>query len=160
MQILAIAGTRPEVIKLAPLMRAFNRSPSEATMAMCVLRQQRDVLDRALQEWEIEPITSLPFGFTNGRPTEELLLSLENEFDRWAPDCVVVQGDTNSSLAGALAAERAGVRCVHVEAGLRTGNERDPFPEESNRVRIAAVAELSQRAHAAGAAGCVINLTL
>lgn len=140
-RVLAIAGTRPEVIKLAPLERAFDRLNGNARFDLVAVAQQRRILDQALEEWRLSPAVRLAYGRSNGSPTPELLADLERSIRRLRPDWVVVQGDTTTALAGALAADRAGVRCAHVEAGLRTGDLADPYPEELNRILISQVCQ-------------------
>ena len=137
MRVLAILGTRPEAIKIAPIADAIRRLPQHHIDIVAV-RQQRDVLDRALDEWNLVPTERLPF-------SDRLTDDLTNQIELLCPDVVLVQGDTDTARIGAEAAEHAGVRCIHIEAGLRSGDLRDPFPEESNRI---AIARLSWRHYA------------
>lgn len=140
-QILAIAGTRPEVIKLAPLVRALRARGLR--VALGSTGQHRDLLARALADCGLEA----DFDLAVMEPDQELgpllariLAGLAGPLAELSPRIVVVQGDTTSALAGALAAFSARIPVAHVEAGLRSGELADPFPEEANRRLIATLA--------------------
>ena len=143
MSILCIIGTRPEAIKLAPVIRALRADPSGPAVRVCTTAQHRELADDVLRHFEIETDIDLDVmrpGQTLPTLTAALFRELAAVFERDRPDWAVVQGDTTSAMAGALAAHTAGVRVAHVEAGLRTFDSSDPFPEEINRSLIAQVA--------------------
>src|ERR1035438_5981905 len=140
-RILLIAGTRPEVVKLAPVWQELSRRPA-VQVRLCVTGQHRQMLDQALAAFGMRPDYDLDvmrdgqdlFSLT-ARCIEALgdLFRGECSKEAWRPDCVVVQGDTTTTLAGALSAFYAGIPVAHVEAGLRSGDPAHPFPEEVNR---------------------------
>jgi UDP-N-acetylglucosamine 2-epimerase (non-hydrolysing) len=143
--ILCIIGTRPEAIKLAPVIRALRAQTDAPPVRVCATAQHRALADEVLRHFEIgvdidldimRPDQSLP------QLTAMLFRELAGVVEREQPEWVVVQGDTTSALAGALAAEAAGTQVAHVEAGLRTFDTRDPFPEEINRQVIARASTL------------------
>ncbi|HXV58339.1 MAG TPA: UDP-N-acetylglucosamine 2-epimerase (non-hydrolyzing), partial [Gaiellaceae bacterium] len=132
---MVVFGTRPEAIKLALVVEELRRSPVfEPTVV--VTGQHREMLDQVLRVFDLAPDHDLnliqPRQCLSGL-TGEALKRLGPLVEREAPGAVVVQGDTTSTFTGALAAFYNDVPVVHVEAGLRTGNPRSPFPEEINR---------------------------
>lgn len=139
-RILVIFGTRPEAIKLCPVVRTFRATyASEFETRVCVTAQHREMLDQVLDLFEIQPeydLNAMQEGQTLTSATSLILSKLESVLNSDKPDLVVVQGDTVSTFCGALAAFYAGVPVAHVEAGLRTGDLRQPFPEEMNRVVV------------------------
>jgi UDP-N-acetylglucosamine 2-epimerase len=144
-KVLVIVGTRPEVIKMAPVVQAMRDRPESFRVELCVVGQQTAILDGALAEWGLEPEVRLdPAGRCRG-PSARLaamLGPLEAAMQASGPRWVLVHGDTTTTLAGALAATYSGREVVHVEAGLRSGDPRCPFPEEMHRTlvdRMAAV---------------------
>jgi UDP-N-acetylglucosamine 2-epimerase (non-hydrolysing) len=128
-------GTRPEAIKLAPLVRVFSRRSSFNTR-VCVTAQHREMLDQVLELFEITPDHDLNL-MSPGQTLEELtgavVRSIAEVLHKEKPDFVVVQGDTTTTFAVALAAFYQRIEVVHVEAGLRTKQKYAPFPEEMNR---------------------------
>jgi UDP-N-acetylglucosamine 2-epimerase (non-hydrolysing) len=143
--ILCIVGTRPEAIKLAPVIRALREGSNAAGVRVCLTAQHRDLVDEVLRFFEIDadldldvmrPDQSLP------ALTSALFRSLEHAIARERPGWIVVQGDTTSAMAAAIVGHEHGVKVVHVEAGLRTFDTADPFPEEINRTLIARAATL------------------
>lgn len=139
-RILAVFGTRPEVIKLAPVIQRLAKR-SEAALTTCSTGQHRELLDSALQAFELKPDYELDVMQAGQRPTEllaRLLAALGPVIHEVKPEIVLVQGDTTTVLAASLAAYLHGAAIGHVEAGLRTGDKRSPFPEEINR-RVAGV---------------------
>ncbi len=143
-KLLFVFGTRPEAIKLAPLVLAARAHP-EFQVAVCVTAQHRDMLDRVLAFFGIEPDYDLDLmqpGQTLTAVTTGVLDGMVRVIAQARPDWMIVQGDTTSAFVGALAAFYARVRVAHVEAGLRTGNNHQPFPEEMNRKLVAAIADL------------------
>ncbi len=143
MKVLAVFGTRPEAIKLAPVIRELRRRSAEREIhcRICVTAQHREMLDQVLGLFRIVPDDDLEVMSDRQTPAHvasAVLARLEPVLRRERPDWVLVQGDTTTVAAAALAAFYAGVRVGHVEAGLRTYDKWQPFPEEINR-RIAGV---------------------
>src|ERR1022692_4250010 len=144
-KVLLILGTRPEAIKLAPLILHLRSRPAEFRTVVCVTAQHRGMLDQVLEIFRIQPDYDLDLmlpGQTLFQSTSRILAGLEPVFDAVQPDVAVVQGDTTTTLCGALAAFYNNVLIGHVEAGLRTGDLRQPFPEEMNRVLTSRLATL------------------
>ncbi len=136
-----VIGTRPEAIKMAPVIAELARHDAQIRSRVYVTAQHRDLLDQALCLFGIVPAADLDLMRENQTPNEvmaHILKSLPAVFRAERPDWVLVQGDTTTVAATALAAFHAGIRVGHVEAGLRTYDKREPFPEEINR-RIAGV---------------------
>jgi UDP-N-acetylglucosamine 2-epimerase (non-hydrolysing) len=135
-RILVVFGTRPEAIKLAPVIHALRARPDQAELTLCSTGQHRQMLDDTLQALELRSDVDLQVMQAAQHPTDlfgRLLLGLRPLLDRIGPDVVVVQGDTTTVAAAALAGALAGSKVAHVEAGLRTRDKRIPFPEEMNR---------------------------
>jgi UDP-N-acetylglucosamine 2-epimerase (non-hydrolysing) len=144
-KILVVLGTRPEGIKLAPLVRELQGRPGTFDVRLCVTGQHRQMLEPILQFFGLSPDHDLQLmkpGQTLFDVTAGALKGLEAVLDQVQPAWVVVQGDTTTALAGALAAFYKKVRVAHVEAGLRTGDMHSPFPEEGNRVLVSRLADL------------------
>jgi UDP-N-acetylglucosamine 2-epimerase (non-hydrolysing) len=136
-RILIVFGTRPEAIKLCPLVRQLRLSPDAYTVKVCVTAQHREMLDHALDAFSIQPDYDLDLmqpRQTLAGLTARILAALDPVLETERPDLVIVQGDTATTLAGALAAFYREIPVAHVEAGLRTGDMAQPFPEEMNRV--------------------------
>jgi len=137
-RVLSIFGTRPEAIKMAPVIHALTQHP-QCESRVCVTAQHRDMLDRALRLFEIVPHHDLAI-MTPGQDlydvTAKTLLGLKDVLAVEKPDLVLVHGDTTTTLAATLASFYAGVPVGHVEAGLRTGDLSAPWPEEANRVLV------------------------
>src|SRR6266852_3559060 len=136
-KILLIFGTRPEAIKLCPVIRSLREHPAHFDVKVCVTAQHREMLDQVMQAFEVKPDYDLDImlpGQTLFESTARILAGLEPVFKDARPDLAIVQGDTTTTLCGALASFYEGVPVAHVEAGLRTGDMRQPFPEEMNRV--------------------------
>ncbi|NIT13464.1 MAG: UDP-N-acetylglucosamine 2-epimerase (non-hydrolyzing) [Candidatus Dadabacteria bacterium] len=135
MNILIIFGTRPEAIKMAPLIQAISNNP-KFNGKVCVTGQHREMLQQVLDIFDIEPDYSLATMTENQSLSEifaRLIESLGNILHKEAPDAVAVQGDTATTFAASLAAYFQKIPVLHVEAGLRTGNMYAPWPEEGNR---------------------------
>src|SRR6185312_13166370 len=135
--VLLVLGTRPEAIKLAPLIRCLRSRPGDFRTVVCATAQHRSMLDQVLEIFQIRADHDLDLmlpGQTLFQSTSRILAGLEGVFDAVNPGIVVVQGDTTTTLCGALAGFYRNVPVAHVEAGLRTGDIRQPFPEEINRV--------------------------
>jgi len=145
MKVLIVFGTRPEAIKLAPLIRALDGHRARVETRICVTAQHREMLDQVLSLFAIVPHHDLGVMDEDQTPTQvaaAVLTRLDAVLRDERPEWVVVQGDTTSAAAASLAAFYAGVRVAHVEAGLRTGNPRQPYPEEINRRITGLVADL------------------
>jgi UDP-N-acetylglucosamine 2-epimerase (non-hydrolysing) len=143
MKILTIFGTRPEAVKLAPVIRELQRQSTGSGLQslVCVTAQHRQMLDQVLHLFDIRPEYDLNLMEGNQTPTQvasAVLARLETILQKEQPDWVLVQGDTTTVAAASLAAFYARVKVGHVEAGLRTHDKWRPFPEEINR-RIAGV---------------------
>lgn len=144
-KVLIIFGTRPEAIKLCPVVLHLRARPAEFDVRVCVTAQHRGMLDQVLAAFGVMPDHDLNVmrpAQTLSQTTARILSALEPVLRGEAPDLVLVQGDTTTTLAGALAAFYHRIPVGHVEAGLRTGDLFQPFPEEMNRVvtsRLAAV---------------------
>lgn len=160
--VMVVVGTRPEVIKMAPVVRALARRPERFAVELCVVGQQGAVLDQALDEWGLRPSVrvDLPsFDRGLGATLSAILGAVAGHLADRRPDLVMVQGDTTTTLGASLAAFYAQVPLAHVEAGLRTGDPAQPFPEEAHRVltgRLATVhyAPTSQAREQLLAEGC------
>lgn len=135
-RILIVFGTRPEAIKMAPLIQEFLKYPQLYDTKVCVTAQHREMLDQVLSFFEIVPDYDLDLmkpGQSLSQLTADVLLGLKPILEAFRPDYVFVHGDTTTSMAAAMAAFYAGTKVCHVEAGLRTFNKHSPFPEEMNR---------------------------
>lgn len=135
MRILVLYGTRPEAIKMAPIIRALKETPG-LTPIVCFTGQHRAMAEAVMKVFGIAPDIDLNVmkpGQTLEGLTAALMIALQGVFEEQKPDVVLVQGDTTTAMVGALAAFYKGVRVGHVEAGLRTGNMHQPWPEEANR---------------------------
>lgn len=145
MRVLSIFGTRPEAIKMAPVVRELQKHPDRLQSRVCVTAQHREMLDQVLSLFDIAPDYDLKVMEDNQTPTQvasAVLAGLEPILERERPDWVLVQGDTSTAVAASLAAFYAGARVGHVEAGLRTHDKWQPFPEEINRRVAAVIADL------------------
>lgn len=143
--VLFILGTRPEAIKLAPLILHLQSRTTDFRTVVCVTAQHRGMLDQVLAIFRIQPDYDLDLmlpGQTLFQSTSRILGGLEPVFDTVRPDVAIVQGDTTTTLCGALAAFYRNVPVGHIEAGLRSGDLRQPFPEEMNRVLASRVTAL------------------
>ncbi len=139
--VLTVIGTRPEAIKLSPVILALRGHGDALDSKVCLTSQHRSLVDDVLETFSIAPDVDLDLmtaGQTLGRLTARVLEGMEGVLQRERPDLVIVQGDTSTVLATTIAAFQSGVTVAHVEAGLRTNDLRHPFPEEANR-RIATV---------------------
>ena len=135
-RILCVFGTRPEAIKMAPVVRALAAAASGLEPVVCVTDQHREMLDQVLAFFELRPEHRLAVMRRDQTPSQvaaRVLERLPRVLDEVRPAAVLVQGDTTTTMAAALAAFHAGVPVGHVEAGLRTNRLDAPFPEEANR---------------------------
>lgn len=135
-KVLLVFGTRPEAIKMAPLAIALKALNDEFEAKVCVTGQHREMLDQVLSLFELEPDFDLNLmkpGQTLADITSGVLTGLNEVFDTWLPDVILVHGDTATTFAASLAAYYHKMQVGHVEAGLRTGDIYSPWPEEANR---------------------------
>ena len=143
-KIITIFGTRPEAIKMAPLVKELERR-EEIESKVCVTAQHREMLDQVLELFDITPdfdLNIMKSKQTLTGITNRVLEGLEEVFDIEKPDMILVHGDTTTTFAGALAAFYKQIKVGHVEAGLRTFNKYFPFPEEMNRKLTGSLADL------------------
>lgn len=144
MKLLAVFGTRPEAVKLAPILLALDKESGHELLA-CSTGQHSELVDSTLDFFEIRPAFDLGL-MAPGQSLNPLMARLVDRLDavlaEASPDRVIVQGDTTSALAAALAAFHRAIPVAHVEAGLRTYRAREPFPEEFNRRSIGLIADL------------------
>ena len=144
-KVLTIFGTRPETIKMAPLVKELKSRP-EIACTVCVTAQHREMLDQVLEAFAIVPeydLNIMQHGQTLSDITARVLKGLEDVIRQVQPDIVLVHGDTTTTFAGALAAFYQQVAIGHVEAGLRTYNKYSPYPEEMNRQFVSAMADMN-----------------
>jgi UDP-N-acetylglucosamine 2-epimerase (non-hydrolysing) len=142
MKVLVVFGTRPEAIKMCPLVLALSKA-EDINCQVCVTAQHRSMLDQVLEIFQVSPDYDLDImqpRQTLASITTAVLNGMEGVLQRSAPDVVLVHGDTTTSMSAALAAFYAQIPVAHVEAGLRTYNRYSPFPEEMNRKIISALA--------------------
>ena len=144
LKVMTIFGTRPEAIKMAPLVMELERRP-EIESLCCVTAQHRQMLDGVLEIFHLKPQFDLDImepRQTLSTITSKCLMGLEKVFQEVRPDLVLVHGDTSTTFAGALAAYYQQIAVGHVEAGLRTWDKYSPFPEEMNRSLVGRLADL------------------
>lgn len=137
-KVMSIFGTRPEAIKMAPLVKELEKCENIESI-VCVTAQHREMLDQVLETFDIKPdydLNIMKQGQTLGDVTTRALTGLEEVIKEARPDIVLVHGDTTTTFAGALAAFYNQVAIGHVEAGLRTDNKYSPYPEEMNRQMV------------------------
>ena len=144
LKVLTVFGTRPEAIKMAPVVKALAANPVfEAKV--CVTAQHRQMLDQVLDLFGIQPEFDLNLmkpGQDLSDITSNVLLGMREVYKQWLPDIILVHGDTTTTLGASLSAYYARVKVGHVEAGLRTFNKYAPWPEEMNRRITGAVADV------------------
>ncbi|MFZ1292964.1 MAG: UDP-N-acetylglucosamine 2-epimerase (non-hydrolyzing), partial [Pseudomonadales bacterium] len=144
-KILVVFGTRPEAIKMAPVVKALQAA-ERFECEVCVTAQHRQMLDQVLELFQITPQHDLDImrpGQDLFDVTSRVLLGLRNVLASAQPDMVLVHGDTTTCLAAGLAAFYAGIPVGHVEAGLRTHDLAAPFPEEANRTLVSSLCTLN-----------------
>ena len=145
LRILVLYGTRPELIKMAPVVRALRRRPESFATILCTTAQHRQMLDQMEQVFALRPELDLDLMRADQGLNElasRAFGALDRALEEVAPGLLLVQGDTTTAMAGALAAFHRRVPVGHVEAGLRTGDLARPFPEEANRRIVDLVADL------------------
>ena len=143
-KVMTIFGTRPEAIKMAPLVKELEKR-EEIESIVCVTAQHREMLDQVLEVFDIKPdydLNIMKQGQTLADITTRALVGLEEVIKKEQPNIVLVHGDTTTTFAGALAAYYNQIDIGHVEAGLRTWNKYSPFPEEMNRQMVDRVTDM------------------
>ena len=144
-KVMTVFGTRPEAIKMAPVVLELAKYPDQITPIVAVTAQHREMLDQVLHLFHIQPDYDLDImaaGQTLFDITTKAMMGLDKVIKKSKPDLVLVHGDTTTTFAGALAAYYHQVTVGHVEAGLRTHNKYSPFPEEMNRKLTGSIADL------------------
>lgn len=143
-KLLFIFGTRPEAIKMAPLIEEFKKHTDKFITKVCITAQHREMLDQVLNFFNIKP----DFDLNLMKPNQSLfdtsangLKGLEKVLYEYEPDLIFVQGDTTTAFVGALAGFYRKIKVAHIEAGLRSKNKYSPFPEETNRVLVGHLAD-------------------
>lgn len=145
LKVLAVCGTRPDAVKMAPVVLELNRRPDEVETVLAVTGQHREMLEQALQAFNLVPDHDLDIMSrrqTLAQITTRALEGLDRVIGEARPDLVLAQGDTTTTFAAALGAFYHRVPFGHVEAGLRTDNKYDPFPEEMNRRLAGALSDM------------------
>ena len=136
LRVLVLYGTRPEAIKVAPVAAALERRSERVELTLCSTGQHGEMVRQVEELFDLVPTQKLevmrPSQSLNGLASR-MFASLDEVFDRYRPDWILVQGDTTSAMVGALAGFHRGVKVGHIEAGLRSGDMQHPFPEEANR---------------------------
>ena len=143
-RVLLVFGTRPEAIKMCPLVKEFQKHPESFETVVCVTGQHREMLDQVLQIFDVKPdydLNIMKQGQDLYDVTARVLIGMRDVLDKVKPDVVLVHGDTTTSMAAAMAAFYRQVPVGHVEAGLRTHNLYSPWPEEMNRQVTGRIAE-------------------
>lgn len=138
-----VFGTRPEAIKLAPIVKAM-RADEQLDPIVCSTGQHREMLDQVIDYFDLQPDLRLDVMTPNqtlATLTAKLMTRLDQAIEAADPDCIIVQGDTTTALVGSMIAFYRRIKCVHVEAGLRTGDIFSPWPEEFNRRVVSIVAD-------------------
>lgn len=145
LKLMTVFGTRPEAIKMCPLVLEMRKYPEYIQPIVAVTAQHREMLDQVLELFGIKPdydLNIMTSGQTLYDVTTRALMGLKPVIEEAKPDMVLVHGDTTTTFAGALAAFYAQIPVGHVEAGLRTGNKYSPYPEEMNRKLTGAIADM------------------
>ncbi|WP_342358025.1 UDP-N-acetylglucosamine 2-epimerase, partial [Brevibacterium casei] len=143
-RVMVVYGTRPEAIKVAPVIKALERSDDMRPIVV-VTAQHREMLDQVNEAFGISPDVDLNL-MTHGQTLNQIAGSVVSEIDHvlveHQPDAVLVQGDTTTVLSAAISAFNREVPVVHLEAGLRSGDIASPFPEEGNRKLVSQIAQI------------------
>jgi UDP-N-acetylglucosamine 2-epimerase (non-hydrolysing) len=142
-KVVVVYGTRPEAIKLAPVIVELRKIQYLHTIVICS-GQHKEMLEGIMELWNVTPDSTLDYDFESGHSSAipNLMIKLEREFLRLEPDFVLVQGDTATAAAAAIQAHALHIPIGHVEAGLRSGDLWNPWPEEANRKIIDAISSL------------------
>lgn len=144
MKVITVFGTRPEAIKMAPLVKKLKEEPGIEAL-LCVTAQHREMLDQVMDLFELVPdydLNIMKQNQTISQITSNVLMGLEEVFKKEKPDIILVHGDTTTTFAASLAAFYQQIKVGHVEAGLRTYDKYSPYPEEMNRVLTGRIADL------------------
>lgn len=144
MKVITVFGTRPEAIKMAPLVKKLKEEPGIEAL-LCVTAQHREMLDQVMALFELVPdydLNIMKQNQTISQITSNVLMGLEEVFKKEKPDIILVHGDTTTTFAASLAAFYQQIKVGHVEAGLRTYDKYSPYPEEMNRVLTGRIADL------------------
>ncbi|MCX7910526.1 MAG: UDP-N-acetylglucosamine 2-epimerase (non-hydrolyzing), partial [Endomicrobia bacterium] len=144
MKILFIFGTRPEAIKLAPLIKEFKSYPKNFNVKVCITSQHKEMLKQVIEFFKINVDYDLHIMEPNQslfKITAKIMERIEEVLCDYKPDLIFVQGDASSAFFGALAGFYKKIKIAHIEAGLRSYNKYAPFPEEVNRVLISHIAD-------------------
>jgi len=144
-KILSVFGTRPEVIKIAPVIKELCEHPDKFICCTCITAQHRQMVDQLLKLFEIKPNYDLNIMKENQSleyVTVTVLTKIGEIIRKERPDYLLVQGDTTTSMAASLAAFYQKVKIIHLEAGLRTRNKLHPYPEEINRIIVDSMSDL------------------
>jgi len=142
MKIMIVLGTRPEVIKLAPVIKKLKE---HTEVIVCATGQHREMLNQALEVFQIKPEINLELMSEDqslNQLASKILFNMDAVLKKYQPEWLMVQGDTSSALYSALAAFHLNIKIAHIEAGLRTGDLQNPFPEEANRSMLARIIDL------------------
>lgn len=142
---LIVFGTRPEAIKMAPLVKEFLKDKNNFDTRVCVTAQHREMLDQVVNFFEIKPDYDLDLMKPNQNLyslTSDIIMGMQPILEDFKPDFVYVHGDTTTTMAVSIAAFYSGAKVCHVEAGLRTHNKYSPFPEEINRQVTGRIADI------------------
>ena len=145
-KVLLVFGTRPEAIKMCPLVKEFQKYPVDFKTLVCVTGQHREMLDQVLNIFEVVPdydLNIMKQGQDLYDVTTKVLIGMRDVIKEARPDIVLVHGDTTTSMAAALAAFYQQIPVGHVEAGLRTHNIYSPWPEEMNRQITGRIASIN-----------------
>lgn len=145
LSVLVVFGTRPEAVKMAPIIRELKKHPDEIKTYVCVTAQHREMLDQVLEQFEIIPDIDLDLmqpSQSLSQLTARIFTTLGPVVEKFKPDWILVQGDTTTVMAASILGFYHHVKIGHVEAGLRTNNKWEPFPEEINRRLAGVVADL------------------
>ena len=143
MKVIIIAGTRPEAIKVAPIVKEFKKH-KEITTILCNSGQHKEMIEQTFADFQITPDISLDVmtpGQSLATLSSKLFVAVDNVFENEKPDWVIVQGDTTTVMISALCAFYRGIKIGHVEAGLRSYDKLAPFPEEANRQIVTRIAD-------------------
>ena len=145
-KVLVSFGTRPEGIKLAPIIKVFENNQQRFKLMICSTGQHKEMLDQVMDFFEIKPdvfLNMMTENQTLGSLSARILQNMEKVLARVSPDILIVQGDTTTAFLTALAAYYKKIKICHIEAGLRTYNKFNPFPEEINRQLISRIADFN-----------------
>lgn len=144
LKVMTVFGTRPEAIKMAPLVKAIEKEESMESI-VCVTAQHREMLDQVLELFDISPdydLNIMKSGQTISEITSRVLMGFDEVIKKAKPDIVLVHGDTTTTFSASLSAFYNQIKVGHVEAGLRSGNKYSPYPEEMNRSLVGRLADL------------------